>query len=908
MKNTGVKPNFFYWIIDMRYISVMVISAIVMTMGLPRVSELQAQTPSTASSAEDKYPIDKAREKLKLAEAAHPEGSVEVVDAISDLVFALRVHNKVDEESFALVEKELTLAEKLAGAESSMYVNALMQKSKAFSYIDKNAEARPIAEKALEIAKRKYSDQSIYPQTATSLLRICIRLGDFECGLRAADDSIEATRKGIGGTMVLVSSLSQRAELKYDTHDVDGAVSDIEEALAIAYKNNTDDYNLGMLERNLGDMCIRAQKFDKAMPHLDRAKELITKAQGAESPELKKIEGFAADLYTRTGQFDKAWKSYQIALDNKNDSPDNLMWYRTAWAQSYAAGGKLTEAIEQGLQVEKSGRETFVLEARTLPERQALAYDQHHPRGLNIALSVLAKHPELSTKDIYQEVVRSRALVADEMARREKNLNTLNDPEVAKELEDLNKARLDLLNAEKSANGKDGKSESIVHATERMETIERTLAEKSAAIRNDEHLSAVQINDLRQELPPHSALISYVVYKATAIEKVDPARSAVYTYMAFVLRPDSDRIRVFDLGEMKSVDDFIGKMRASADSEAHSKVQGSIRNERAYREAGEGLRKRIWDPLSEATKDAQLLLVVPDGLLNLVPFAALPSGDGYLVEKGPVVHMLTSERDLLSEERNQKKTGLLVLGGPAFDEARVIQTATTAQVALPSASSAPLRGETIDCDEFQKMIFPMLPAATEEAHDIADSWKKWNQNERLSLLTGAEATRDRFLAESESNRVLHIATHAFILNRSCGNGNPLLHSGLVFAGANQNRDASILTAQQIASLDLSGVDWAVLSACNTGNGELADGEGVLGLERAFRVAGAGSVIMSLWTVDDEVTRQYMRELYLNRFANHASTADAAWLAARHLLENRRTAHQSTHPWYWADFVAAGDWR
>jgi CHAT domain-containing protein len=436
-----------------------------------------------------------------------------------------------------------------------------------------------------------------------------------------------------------------------------------------------------------------------------------------------------------------------------------------------------------------------------------------------------------------------------------------------------------------------------------MEKIERALAEKSATIRNEEHLTAIQLDDLRHNLPPHSALVSYVAYKSFAVAKVDPSRTGTPSYIAFVLLPGSDQIRVFDLGESKPIDELIARMRSSADSEAHSMVQGSTRNERAYREAGEELRKRIWDPLAGATRDAQLLLVVPDGLLNLVPFASLPVGDGYLVDKGPVVHMLTSERDLLADENTQKKSGLLVLGGPAFD-AQGIQTAT----ATPATANAPLRGETIGCDEFQKMVFPQLPGATEEANDLASSWKKWNQEERLSLMTGADATRDRFLAESASNRVLHIATHAFILNRSCGNGNPLLHSGLVFAGANQNRDASILTAQQIASLDLNGVDWAVLSACNTGNGVLADGEGVLGLERAFRVAGAHSVVMTLWPVDDEVTRQYMRELYLNRFAKRDSTAHSAWAAEQLLLKNRRAAHLSTHPWYWAGFVAAGDWR
>jgi CHAT domain-containing protein len=109
-------------------------------------------------------------------------------------------------------------------------------------------------------------------------------------------------------------------------------------------------------------------------------------------------------------------------------------------------------------------------------------------------------------------------------------------------------------------------------------------------------------------------------------------------------------------------------------------------------------------------------------------------------------------------------------------------------------------------------------------------------------------------------------------------------------------------------MDLNGVDWAVLSACNTGNGELRDGEGVLGLERAFRVAGAHSVVMSLWSVEDDLTRQFMHELYLQRLGLHASTADAVWNAERKILLARRAAGKSTHPWYWAGFVGTGGWQ
>jgi CHAT domain-containing protein len=111
----------------------------------------------------------------------------------------------------------------------------------------------------------------------------------------------------------------------------------------------------------------------------------------------------------------------------------------------------------------------------------------------------------------------------------------------------------------------------------------------------------------------------------------------------------------------------------------------------------------------------------------------------------------------------------------------------------------------------------------------------------------------------------------------------------------------------VASLNLNGVEWAVLSACDTGLGEIRAGEGVFGLRRAFQVAGARTVIMSLWSVDDLATRAWMRALYEAHFRRGLSTADAVHQASVTVLRDRRAKGQSTLPLYWAAFVAAGDW-
>jgi len=144
--------------------------------------------------------------------------------------------------------------------------------------------------------------------------------------------------------------------------------------------------------------------------------------------------------------------------------------------------------------------------------------------------------------------------------------------------------------------------------------------------------------------------------------------------------------------------------------------------------------------------------------------------------------------------------------------------------------------------------------------------------------------------------------------------NPLLLSGLAFAGANRrgaataDEDDGILTAEEVAGLDLTGLDWAVLSACDTGLGVVRVGEGVLGLRRAFQTAGARTVIMSVWSVEDRSTRQWMHALYQARFERGLDTADAVRQAALSTLRARRSATGSGHPFFWAGFVAAGDWR
>ena len=184
------------------------------------------------------------------------------------------------------------------------------------------------------------------------------------------------------------------------------------------------------------------------------------------------------------------------------------------------------------------------------------------------------------------------------------------------------------------------------------------------------------------------------------------------------------------------------------------------------------------------------------------------------------------------------------------------------------------------------------------------------------------------------HRVLHLATHGFFVGERCGTDSSgsrgssegtirslappteddtTILSGLALAGANLRHASDlegsdgILTAQEIASIDLKGVDWVVLSACDTGLGTIRAGEGVFGLRRAFQIAGAETLIMSLWAVEDASNRAWMRRLYEARLDGLGS-AEAVHRAGLGVLQARRRDRQSTHPFYWGAFIAVGDWR
>jgi CHAT domain-containing protein len=133
----------------------------------------------------------------------------------------------------------------------------------------------------------------------------------------------------------------------------------------------------------------------------------------------------------------------------------------------------------------------------------------------------------------------------------------------------------------------------------------------------------------------------------------------------------------------------------------------------------------------------------------------------------------------------------------------------------------------------------------------------------------------------------------------------LLAPGAAHAGTD---DDGLLTAEEIAGLDLTHTRWAVLAACSTAAGTTHRYEGLFGLARAFRLAGAHTVLTSLWPVDDAATAEWTQALYVAHIEHGLDTAASMAEAQRTVLAARRARGDSLHPYYWAAFVASGDWR
>jgi len=872
-------------------------------------------------------------------------------------------------EARALLERALAIYEEAFGPEHLDVAAAMTELAITVSDMGDYVEARPLYERALEIREKILGPE--HPEVAASIGRLGTLLWeirDYEGAKSLYERALALQEKLLGPEHPKVAvCLNNLGLLLTDMGKFQEARFPLERALAIREKSFGPDHpKVAQTLNNLARLLLATGKVAEARPLLERALEIREKVLGADHPMLARILLNLVDLNAEAGDWGKALALCERALEiqRKAFGEDHPYVAETLGmlATLLARTGEVERALESALRSESVRRDHARITGASLAERQALRYALRGQPGLDVALSLATGELDQgSTRRVWSALVNARALVLDVMAaRRHAAAETARAAQAAGEWTKAAQEVQDLLVRGPGDQSGEAYQALLREARAGAEEAQRSFAEHSLAFRREESRWRLDLRDVAAALPRGSALIAYVRYSRREVaprkgEKDDGERAGGPedgpgpSYLAFVLGPDRERIEVVSLGPAEAIEALVSRWKERAALGAEALLDPEVA-EREYRVAGEALRKRVWDPVAPHLGEAKRVFVVPDGPLHLVNLAALPSGqDRYLVEEDRVIHYVSAERDLAGAgARKGRGRGLLALGGPAFDETSLfaaLMPKPEEPEEKPSALMAALslfRGGLSDCEDLRTIRFADLPASAEEAGEVARLWREaggaYRRVPEAVRLTGAAASETAFKQKAPGSRVLHLATHGFFLGGDCVRGpgttrgiagmvvedsktsplvparNPLLLSGLALAGANNRaaagpgEDDGILTAEEVASLDLSGTEWVVLSACETGLGRIEASEGVFGLRRAFQVAGAGTLIMSLWSVEDEATRAWMRALYEARLIQRMDTAEAVRQASLEVLRSRREAGESTHPFFWGAFVAAGDWR
>ena len=430
------------------------------------------------------------------------------------------------------------------------------------------------------------------------------------------------------------------------------------------------------------------------------------------------------------------------------------------------------------------------------------------------------------------------------------------------------------------------------------------------------NLNIVNIEDVIKVMPADSILVEYVRYQPYINFEWKPPR-----YLALVLDPSKSemdnsgnlykyKIHTLDLGLAENLEIKIKNVLIAIE-EGLSDAPQLLKD----------LGNRIIKPIAELTQESNTWFISPDGELNKIPFAALGGLEvNSLLSEGKKIRLLTTGRELidLQKKNNSKKNISLVLANPNFD--RYEKNFLEAKPIKPSIKLYSSQNRSMDLSVFK---WAPLPGTVKEGKIIADTI-----NARLLVEDKATAKE---IMNIKRPKIIHIASHSFYLNNQekninssknllntqitkplnyfANNENPLLRSGIVLAGANNpeknKEDDGYLTASEVSQLDWNGTELVVVSGCESGLGEIKNGEGVYGLKRAISVAGAKSSLLSLWKVDDEATADFMENFY-KRLMEGEGRADALINTQIEFRNHKNKNYR--HPSIWAAFQLSGDWR
>jgi CHAT domain-containing protein/Tfp pilus assembly protein PilF len=765
------------------------------------------------------------------------------------------------------------------------------------------AKAEPLFQRALDIREKALPGHPDVAASLHSLADIYRAKGDYTRAEPLLQRALGIREKALGPDHQDVAvSLYYLAVLLRAKGDYAKAEPLFQRALAIQQKADPEHPFVAAILQGFANLHSVRGDYVKAEPLFRRALAISEKILGAEHPDVATSLHGLANVYTFKGDYAAAEPLFEraLAIGEKalgSEHPfvaDSLV----ARARLHEAQGQTADAVALQTRASVIRERNIARNIAIGSERQKLAYLS----GLSaesdqiVSLDVhSAPHDSEARRLAITTILRRKGRTLDAMTDSIGALRGRANPQDQALFDQLKEARAQtarlVLGGPQRATPAQHQDQ-IKRLEAQIERLEAEISRSSDEFRAQ--ALPITTSAIQAAIPANAALIEFYVYRPFNARYTKPEEQfGKPRYVAYIV-PSTGGIQCVELGEAALVDQAAEAWRSAL------RDPNRVDAKRLAR----AVDHRIMEPVRKFLGNTTTVLLSPDGALNRIPFGALVDEQNrFLIERYSFTY-LTSGRDLLRlQVQRAGRQAPMVVANPSFDLSQSISTNNAA--AHPDSESR----RSI---EFTQARFDPLPGTGIEALAVGAILSG------AHLLTGAKAT-EAAIKRARGPNILHIATHGFFLadqrseasvsreeSKPIFSEDPLLRSGLILAGANQRRSGEgedgILTASEVTALDLWGTRLVVLSACDTGLGEVRNGEGVYGLRRAMVLAGAQSQVMSLWQVADKPTRELMVDYYKGLQRN-AGRSDALRNAQLRMLQSR----DRQHPYYWAAFIASGEW-
>jgi len=746
----------------------------------------------------------------------------------------------------SIQERALRIYEKVKGPEDSATAAKLSILAGLYSTMGDDLRAGPLYERVLKIYEHQYGPE--HPMTVNLISNLGIhyyRTGDNGRAQSFCERALKLYEKLYGPENVtMVESLRVLAAIHQDMGDLPAARALYEQILKIR-------------EKALGP------------EHSDTVSSLIELAL------LYYREGsseLAAPLYERALKWRE--KIFDPGLPYTEEALRNLCYLQLE--KGDFARAAVNAQTCDGVAEKKLAR---ILSFSS--ERQRLAFQKKtHPYDLFCTLGLAS--------DCALAVLRHKGVVLDSLLQDMRIASASEDPVMAGLVEKLRtmKNQMAQLMIETQKDTGESRLTKVRDERERLEreieATERRLARNATGLGRTRKSLSVSVYGVKRALPEDAVLVEYMKYRHYLGKSAWETR-----YGAVVIPPKGDPAWV-PLGKATDIDEAIRKLQrlfgvagakrglliAAGTPAGSDEVTSATLRE---------LCDRVWTPVEASLPESVKTLVLsPDGSLCFVPFAALLRKDDRFLCERYLVRTVSSGRDFLEEGEPGKTTVFAIFGNPDFGAAIRKEKLVGRRGSSPGLSTR----------DISSIEFSPLPGTALECTKLEALAK--GRKYQVDVCTGSRASEPA-LRSVHSPWVLHLATHGFFLtpeqaaHKASGklslrdqpgnsemNGkvsNPMLRSGIALSGANttlacwkrgetpDTGSDGLIFAEEVGTLDLNGTWLVVLSACDTGLGDVLEGEGILGLRRSFVQSGAKNLMMTLWSISDKATVRFIEEFY-----------------------------------------------